>query len=263
MDELEIDVQVLYPTVFLRAWTQDPTAEFVLCKSYNRWLAEIWSQAPDRLKWVVMPPLLSMPRTMEELDFAKENGAVGVFLRGLECERRLDNPYFFPLYERAQELDMPICFHSGNNSFQVRDIYATEAGFGRSKLPVVSAFHSLLMNEIPAKFPNLRWGFIEVSAQWIPYALNDLGLRFKRKGRRMSDTILADNKFYVACQATDQLEYILPFAGDDQLVVGTDYGHADTSSEIEALRMVKEDGKVSAAVADKILGANARALYGL
>lgn len=263
MDELDIDVQVLYPTVFLRAWTQDPTAEFAICKSYNRWLADIWSQAPERLKWVVMPPLLSMARTMEELDFAKENGAVGIFLRGLECERRLDNPYFFPLYEKAQELDMPICFHSGNNSFRVRDIYATEGGFGRSKLPVIAAFHSLLMNDIPAKFPNLRWGFIEVSAQWIPYVINDLGLRFKRKGRPMSDTILRDNNFYVACQATDELDYILPYAGEDQLVVGTDYGHADTSSEIEALRMVKEDGKVSAAVADKILGANARALYGL
>ena len=263
MDELDIDVQVLYPTVFLRAWTQDPTAEFAICKSYNRWLADIWSQAPERLKWVVMPPLLSMARTMEELDFAKENGAVGIFLRGLECERRLDNPYFFPLYEKAQELDMPICFHSGNNSFRVRDIYATEGGFGRSKLPVIAAFHSLLMNDIPAKFPNLRWGFIEVSAQWIPYVINDLGLRFKRKGRPMSDTILADNNFYVACQATDELDYILPYAGEDQLVVGTDYGHADTSSEIEALRRVKDDGKVPAAVADKILDANARVLYGL
>jgi predicted TIM-barrel fold metal-dependent hydrolase len=145
----------------------------------------------------------------------------------------------------------------------VRDIYATEGGFGRSKLPVVSAFHSLLLNDIPAKFPNLRWGFVEVSAQWVPYVLNDLGLRFKRKGKRMSDTILADNNFYIACQATDELDYILPYAGDGQLVVGTDYGHADTSAEIEALRMVKNDGKVSAAVADMILDQNARALYGL
>jgi predicted TIM-barrel fold metal-dependent hydrolase len=263
MDELEIDVQVLYPTVFLRAWTQDPTTEYAICRSYNRWLADIWKAAPDRLKWVVLPPLTSMKRTMEELDFAKENGAVGIFMRGLECERRLDNPYFFPLYKRAQELDMPICFHSGNNSFRVRNIYATEGGFARSKLPVVSAFHSLLMSDIPAKFPDLRWGFVEVSAQWIPYALNDLGLRFKRKGRRMSDTILADNNFYVACQATDELDYILPYSGEGQLVVGTDYGHADTSSEIEALRMVKNDGKVSAEVADKILEGNARALYGL
>jgi len=263
MDELQIDVQVLYPTVFLRAWTQDPTTEYAICRSYNRWLADIWKAAPDRLKWVVMPPLTSMQKTMKEIEFGKENGAVGIFMRGLECERRLDNPYFFPLYERAKELDMPICFHSGNNSFRVRNIYATEGGFGRSKLPVVAAFHSLLMSDIPSKFPDLRWGFVEVSAQWIPYALNDLGLRFKRKGRRMSDTILADNNFYVACQATDELDYILPYSGEGQLVVGTDYGHADTSSEIEALRMVKNDGKVTAEVADKILEGNARALYGL
>ncbi len=263
MDELNIDVQVLYPTVFLRAWTQDPTTEYALCKSYNRWLAEIWSKAPDRLKWVVMPSLLSMEKTMEELEFGKANGAVGVFMRGLECERRLDNPYFFPVYKKAQELDLPICFHSGNNSFSVRDIYATEAGFGRSKLPVVSAFHYLLMGGIPAKFPKLRWGFVEVSAQWVPYVLNDIEIRFKRKGKRMSKTIMADNNFFVACQVTDDLSYVLEYAGEGQLVVGTDYGHADTSTEIEALRKIKDDGKIPAAVADKILDSNARAFYGL
>lgn len=263
MDELKIDVQVLYPTVFLRAWTQDPTAEYAICKSYNRWLADIWKMAPDRFKWVVMPPLLSLEKTMEELEFAKANGAVGVFLRGLECERRLDNPYFFPVYKKAEELDLPMCFHSGNNSFAVRDIYASEGGFGRSKLPVVSAFHSLLMNNVPAQFPKLRWGFVEVSAQWVPYALNDLEIRFKRKGKRMSKTIMADNNFFVACQVTDDLPYVIEHAGEGQLVVGTDYGHADTSTEIEALRKIKDDGKISAAVADKILDDNARALYGL
>jgi len=28
------------------------------------------------------------------------------------------------------------------------------------------------------RFPDLRWGFIEVSASWVPYATNDLALRF-------------------------------------------------------------------------------------
>lgn len=263
MDELEIDIQVLYPTVFLRAWTQNPLVEYALCKSYNRWLADIWRQAPKRLRWAVMPPLLSLDMVREELLFAKDHGACAVFLRGLECERRLDNPYFYPVYELAQQLDLPMCFHSGNNSFAVRDIYATEAGFGRSKLPVVSAFHSLLMNNVPAKFPKLRWGFIEVSSQWIPYALNDLAIRFKKhREKPLSKTVLADNRFYVACQVTDDLDYILPQAGDGQIVIGTDYGHTDTSAEIEALRKIKADGKVSAAVADRILTDNARALYG-
>ena len=262
MDELETDIQVLYPTVFLRPWTEDPTVQYAICKSYNRWLADIWKAAPDRFRWVVMPPLLSMEWVEEELRFAKDHGAVGVFLRGIECEKQLDNPYFFRLYELGEELDLAMCFHTGNGSLTHQVIYPL-GGLGRGKLTVVSAFHQLLMAEIPSKFPKLRWAFIEVSSQWLPYALNDLGLRFKRQGKRMSDTILADNNYYVTCYVTDDLDYVLPSAGDGQLVIGTDYGHHDTATEIEALRIMRDNGKVSQAVANKILDDNACALYGL
>src|SRR5690348_9174788 len=44
MDELEIDVQVLYPTMFLRPLTERPNVALALAKSYNRWLAEIWEK---------------------------------------------------------------------------------------------------------------------------------------------------------------------------------------------------------------------------
>ena len=263
MDALNIDVQVLYPTVFLRAWTQDPTVEVALCRSYNRWLADIWQQSKGRLRWVVMPPLRSMEETRKELKFGKENGACGIFIRGLEAEMRLTNSYFFKLYEMAQEFDLPICFHSGNNSFQVRDIYATEGGFSRSKLPVIGAFHNILMDDLPNKFPKVRWAFIEVSAAWIPYVYNDLALHYQRKGRKFPADPLKENRMYVACQCTDDLEYILRHGAQDNLVIGTDYGHADTSSQIEALRLLKTEGKVAPAIVDRILDANARALYGL
>ena len=57
MDEIGTGVQVLYPTVFLRAWTQDPTVEVALCRSYNRWLADIWKQGKGRLRWAVLGSL--------------------------------------------------------------------------------------------------------------------------------------------------------------------------------------------------------------
>jgi predicted TIM-barrel fold metal-dependent hydrolase len=262
MDELDIDIQVLYPTVFLRAWTQDPTVETAICRSYNRWLADIYNQAEGRLRWVLMPPLRSMDETRKEIAFGKDHGACGIFVRGLEAEMRLTNPYFFRLYEMAQEFDLPICFHSGNNSFAVRDIYATEGGFGRSKLPVIAAFHNLIMDGIPAKFPKLRWGFIEVSAQWLPYAFNDMALRLERRKQELPRDPLKANNMYVACQCTDDLEYVLKDGGSHNLVIGTDYGHADTSSQIEALRLLKANGKLAPAVIDRILDDNARALYG-
>ena len=40
-------------------------------------------------------------------------------------------------------------------------------------------------------------------------------------------------------------------------------GHNDTSSELVALRKLREDGKIDSATADKILDRNARTLYGL
>ena len=79
----------------------------------------------------------------------------------------------------------------------------------------------------------------------------------------MSPTLLADNRFYVAVQVTDDLEQIVGLVGEDNLVVGTDYGHNDTSSEIEALRLIRTNGRLEPGVVDKILGANACALYGL
>jgi predicted TIM-barrel fold metal-dependent hydrolase len=112
-------------------------------------------------------------------------------------------------------------------------------------------------------FPKTRWGFVEVSSQWLPYVMNDLALRFKRRGKRLSANPLKDNRMYVACQVTDDLGDVIKVSGEDNLVVGTDYGHHDTSTEIEALRLLKKDGKITPAAVDKILGDNARALYGL
>jgi predicted TIM-barrel fold metal-dependent hydrolase len=45
--------------------------------------------------------------------------------------------------------------------------------------------------------------------------------------------------------------------------MGTDYGHNDTATEIDALRYLKQDGQVSTEQIDLILGDNAKALYGL
>ena len=60
MDEIGTDIQVLYPTLFLRPVTDRPDIELALCRSYNRWLADIWSHGHGRLRWAAQLPLLSM-----------------------------------------------------------------------------------------------------------------------------------------------------------------------------------------------------------
>lgn len=263
MDELQVDLQVLYPTVFLRPTTNRPEVELALSRSYNRWLADIWKLGKGRLRWAAVLPLLSMDNALAEVRFAKENGACGVFIRGLEGERRLTDPYFYPLYEEASRLDMPICVHSATGSFGLHDFFSRESGFCKFKLAVVGAFHSLVFEGLPEKFPKLRFGFIEVSAQWIPYAMHDLARRLERRGKSLRKNLLREYRLYVACQTDDDLSYILRYSGEDNIVIGSDYGHADTSSEIEALRKLKDRAEFPPSVISKILDDNARALYSL
>jgi predicted TIM-barrel fold metal-dependent hydrolase len=263
MDELGIDVQVLYPTVFLRPAVRTRSAELALVKSYNRWLASLNAHAPKRLRWVAMPPLLSPEKLRDELVFCKEHGACGIFMRGLEWDRNVADPYFYPLYEIASELDMPVCFHSGNNSIVHHDFFTEDTTFTKFKLAVVGAFHSLLEKNVPAKFPDVRWGFVEVSAQWVPYVCHDLRYRFLRLGRRMPENVLKANNIYVACEVTDDIPYIIKYAGDDALMLGTDYGHHDPSAEINAFTLIQRRNDLTPEQRQKIVDLNPRSLYGL
>ena len=263
MDELNVDLQVIYPTIFLRPLTARPEVEVALCRSYNRWLSDIWAQGHGRLLWAVVPPVLAIDEALAEIRRGKEHGACAVFLRGLEAERRLVDPYFYPIYEESSRLNMPIGIHSGTNSYAVYDFFDQEPGFCKFKLAVVGAFHSLVFSEVPALFPNLRWGIIEVSAQWLPYVVHDLARRFARRGKELPKDLLGATNTYVACQTDDDLDYIIRYVGDDHLVIGTDYGHADTAAEIDALRRLRDQGGVEPASIDKILDKNARVLYGL
>lgn len=262
MDELAIDVQVLYPTIFLQPTARDAEHERAQFRAYNRWLAEIWTVSGDRLRWAACAPMSSPHAIYDELAFAKDHGACCVFLRPFECERYVGDTYFEPLFKAAEALDLAIAFHSANASYQ--DISFHEGhNFARFKLAMVAQFHWLLEFELPKKYPRLRWAFIEAAAGWLPYTLVDLEKRLKRKGRRLGADPLGDNNIWVTVETTDDIPYLIKRVGDRNLVIGTDYGHTDTSAQIEALRLLKENGRMPAGSVDRILDANPRALYAL
>jgi predicted TIM-barrel fold metal-dependent hydrolase len=266
MDELGIEVQALYPTTFLHAVTDRPEVSVALCKAYNRWIADRTARSGGRLRWVAQTPNLSMPDAVEEVRFAKEHGACGVMKIGVECgARSASDPYFFPLYEEANRLDIPICIHQG-----VGDPFVSNTADSArvSVFNVLSAFGSLAGAHIPDQFPKLRFGFIEAGASWIPYLIKDLGMRGKaeRAPYDFKTGFLAHNRFYVTCDTEDDIPYLLELGGEDHLMLGTDYSHVDQSAELRAHQVLMDmarRGDFSVAAAEKINTDNARRFYGL
>ena len=82
----------------------------------------------------------------------------------------------------------------------------------------------------------------------------------------LKEDFLRANRFYATCQTSDDIPYLMRFGAADNLMIGTDYTHADQSGVIDALDFVErlgEDGEIPMATAHKILDTNPRAFYGL
>jgi uncharacterized protein len=266
MDELGIDVQILYPTVFIEQITEKPDWEIAICKGYNRWLADIYRQGGGRLRWICVLPLLDMRAALEELKFCQQHGACGVFMRGIEGHRLITDPYFYPLYDDISRLDLAVGVHVGNGNPQNLDLVSQYNGggsFWKFRIPVIGACQSVMMSEIPSLFPKLRFHWAEAAAQWIPYVVKDLQRRWGAIGKTLPDNPLKAYRQFVSCQTDDDVDYVLKYAGDDNLTIGTDYGHNDQSTEVEALRNLKQMGTISASQYEKITYHNPKALFAL
>jgi len=114
MDRLGIDIQVLHNTLWIEQITERPEVEVALCRSWNRWLGEVWRKSNGRLRWSCVIPTLALNEAAPQIKEAKENGAVAVCMRPLEGDRHLSDPYFYPIYQAASDLDMAIAMHIAN-----------------------------------------------------------------------------------------------------------------------------------------------------
>lgn len=265
MDSLGIDVQVLHNTLWIVQVSDRPEVEVVLCRSWNRWLADIWKQAKGRLRWSCVLPLMSKEDALVEMKIAKENGAVAVCMRPIEGNRLLIDPYFYPIYEEASRLNLAIAVHQANGNPSVYDVLHSPydpGSFFAFRLATVLVCHSLIMSDLPRVFPNLRWAFIEAAAQWVPWVLREAESRFKTAGKPLPEDVLQRYKIYITCQTNDDLPYIIQQAGEDNFVIGTDYGHIDAASDLDAITLLKKMD-IPQEYKDKILHHNPKTLYGL
>ncbi len=270
MDLLGTERQIVFPTLFLTYLTDDVPMEVALCQAYNRHLAEVCAQSGDRIDWTLVPPLRDIEASVRELKIGAERGAKGVFFRGIEKDLMLDDPYFFPVYEEAQALNLTICIHQGSGAPALNSLVDVRRShtFTHGRIPPVVAFRNLVANKIPELFPRLRWGFIETGASWVPFALHNLK-SLGHEPAKWGPKLMEKYNMWISYEVTEDLPYLVKYIGEDRIVMGTDYGHhgregiiADPSAQLHMVKTVRERD-YPGRLADKLLIDNPRALFGL
>jgi hypothetical protein len=74
------------------------------------------------------------------------------------------------------------------------------------------------------------------------------------------------NKLYITCQVDEDLSYIMKYSGEDHLLVGSDYTHADPSEEREFAQVLQERadrGEIPQTAVGRITYENGKTFYGL
>lgn len=273
MDRAGVHTQIIYPTLFLIDVTDDAPLQVALCGAYNQFLGEVYRQANNRLRWVTVLPYLSIDDSIAQMHEAKNSGAVGLFFSGIMGSLTLNNPHFNPIYAEAEKLGLPICVHTGQGSRPLLEFFDLELNgtFGSSHCPPIIGFRDLVASAIPEKFPNLKFGFLEVSASWVPFLYHHL----KRSARPRPSFPNARWKFstckemfreyrlYVACEVDEDIPYLAGYIGEDNLMIGSDYGHNDPAEEKALVQTMRSREDLAPALVDKIMSDNPRRFYGL
>ena len=167
MDQAGIAVQVNFPTqLLIWPFAQDPKIGCGVARSYNNHMADIASQAPDRLKWVATIDPADVDESVREVRRCREMGSVGLMLLGTYGDRHLDHPSLEPIWATVAELDMPVAIHPGfcNPGLDNQYTNVIAAFIVPFVFSLMLGFYAVIRSGLLDRYPNLRVGFMENGA---------------------------------------------------------------------------------------------------
>lgn len=273
MDRALTDINVIYAThVSSYCALRDVGFENALYRAYHSWVSDFCSQAPNRLKWNLAANMRDLTSAIKEIQYwaNRDPNLVGIHLSPLSPEGKLlDNPDFYPLYEVAQDLELPLLIHPGTARppyipgtfeldgywFLIQSLLMPWAG--------MTAMGALIGGGIFDLFPNLRVGVLETSGGWVPVILDRLDAHFVSSPShvpnltRMPRAVVKGGNYFHAIDTWERtIEHCVQSLGEDIWLFSTDYPHKGTQWPNGVEQVVNLPG-LSESAKRKLLGENA------
>ncbi len=277
MDTEGIDQAVLYPSIGLYvSAVDDPACATALARAYNDWLAGYCAADGRRLFGAAMLPLQDPVAAAGELRRAVgELGFVAGFVRPNPCRgRSLCDRAYDPVWDVAEELDVPIGIHEGSSV--IVPTLGSDRPFNPLILHAVShsfeemlAFAQLAAFGVFERHPGLRCIFLESSGGWAPFWLERLDEQAESFGGFCPGMARRPSEYFARqCAISFEVDErtlpaLAPAVGTERIVWGSDYPHHDATfpGAVDAIRSTV--APCPTATQARVLGLNARRIYGL
>ena len=188
MDRDGVDLEVLYPLASgvggdAFGYVEDGALEVACVQAYNDWLVEVWAKASPRFVPQCVLPISSIEAAVAELERAVKIGHKGAIMTALPWHVRRELPHLYnedwdPLWAKAVDLDVPICWHSGGYPHSMVDLYpgfspARESAMDSVRQPISinTILCNFLFSSIPERFPHLKVVFAASGINWLSFQI--------------------------------------------------------------------------------------------
>ena len=240
-----IDRAVLFPTRGLGILTypdQDPRFAAAMARAYNDWLHDFCQTDPSRLLGAGMISVYDIDDAVAETRrVAKDYGFRSVFLRSnIVNGKNWYDPYYEPLWDALEELNLPIGFHEASASRSRQCAENFEPNFGMRRVYAqpfeqMLGLGSFLGGGVLERHPKMKVAFLEANCSWLPWLLWRLDEGYEREGDIFMQDIKMPPSEYFKRQCFISIEpdetparHTIEEFGCDQLVFSTDYPHGDS-----------------------------------
>lgn len=255
LDLIGVASQLVFTTYCLGNFGLDQGNDMELCygaaSAHNRMMTDFCT-VDKRLLATAYVPLEDFDRARAITKEAIELGARALMVPSW-CPQSHGPSHvgLDPVWAMAEEAGIPILFHVGgedklNTTYKknglppVKDFHGGDSNFTSvSYMPIptsaMQTIATLIFDGVFDRFPNLKWGAIELGAAWLPglmRSMDSAAHAFIRNEERLQNlsarpSEIAQRQLRVAPYPHEDVGWIIANSGDDMCLFSTDYPHVE------------------------------------
>ncbi|MCC7483985.1 MAG: amidohydrolase family protein [Burkholderiales bacterium] len=250
MDRAGLRMHALSLTQPMVYWADDDLG-LELSMAFNDAVAEAHRRYPDRFIGFACLPLQNARLALEELErVAKLPGIRGLYMATAVRDRELSDRSFFPVYERAADLGLPIFLHPMMiNNERLKQYYLVNL-LGNPFETAIAASH-LIFGGVLDAFPRLEVSLPHAGGA-LPILRGRLDRGFEIRGeckviKRPPSAYLRRFTYDTIAYCEPIMDYLVGLVGADRILMGSDYcfdiALNDPVAVVNGMKSIDEGGR--------------------
>jgi predicted TIM-barrel fold metal-dependent hydrolase len=280
LELLDLEGSVLFPTAGLAVGLlRDPTFATATATAYNSWLEDRYTKH-DGLFGAALLPVQDPAAAARELERRlrdRSRFVTAVLPTRLAMSRSYGDEFFFPIFEAAERLGIPLAMHGGpsmgfglDHQTEFVKVHTLEHA-----VPTFIHLTDIIFSGVFDTFPDLRIVCLESGASWVPWMMDRLDYEYngllgagvrKRLKKRPSRYFTEGDNLWFSLELEEHLalKYTLDAIGSEHLMYASDYPHEPKEGEMKfELEEFLDDAQLATDVKERIAYHNAKRLYGI